>query len=109
MIFWITFGVFGVCLIMEGITSWVFIRGSKKNHPELWQHAGEPTLMGNGDLISAWPLTKYLLSKQYTGLDNIEAKIFADKLRLPFVLSYFSAVISVMVFFIAWFVFGTPE
>ena len=93
---------------MEGITSWVFIRGSKNKHPELWQHAGEPTLMGSGDLISAWPLTKYLLSKQYMELDNMEAKMFADKLRLPFVLSYFLAVISVTVFFIAWFVFGTP-
>lgn len=109
MIFWITFGVFAVCLVLESITSWVFIRGSKKKHPELWAHAGEPTLMGNGDLFNAWPLNKYLINRQYQEIESEEAKIFAEKVRLPFVLSYFSAAISVIVFFACLFIFGNPE
>ena len=109
MIFWSSFGVFAICLILESITSWMFIRGSKKEHPELWVHAGEPTLMGNGDLISAWPLNKYLIERRYKEIENEAAKSFAEKLRLPFVLSYFSALISVVVFFVCLFIFGKPE
>jgi hypothetical protein len=109
MIFWGAFGVFIVCLILESITSWMFIRGSKKKHPELWVHAGEPTLMGNGDLISAWPLNKYLMDRAYIEIRSKAAIEFADRLRLPFVLSYFSALISVAIFLICLFVFGKPE
>ena len=109
MIFWATFALFGVCLILESITSWIFIRGSRKKHPVLWEHSGEPTLLGNGDLISAWPLNKYLMRKDYESVSCEAAKVFAEKWRLPFVLSYFSAVISVVVFFAAMFVFGVPE
>ncbi len=109
MIFWTTFGIFAVCLVLESITSWIFIRGSKKKHPELWIHAGKPNLIGNGDLISAWSLNKYLINRQYQKIGNEEAKKFAEKIRLPFVLSYFSAVSSVVVFFICLFVFGRTE
>ena len=109
MIFWITFGIFIFCLTMESITSWRFIKGSKKKHPELWVHAGEPTLMGNGDLISAWPLTKYLLSRQYHQLENKVAVDFAEKSRLPFIVSYFSAGISAIICLASMLVFGVPE
>lgn len=109
MIFWSTFALFGVCLILESITSWIFIRGSRKKHPVLWEHAGEPTLMGNGDLISAWPLNKYLMYKSYETVSCESAKAFAEKCRLPFVVSYFSAAVSVVVFFAAMFIFDVPE
>ena len=109
MIFWTTFGIFAVCLVLESVTSWIFIRGSKKKHPELWVHAGEPTLLGNGNLTSAWSLNRYLIDRSYQELENDEAKVFAEKIRLPFVLTYFSAAISVVVFFICLFLFGKPE
>ncbi|MEA1988329.1 MAG: hypothetical protein U9N57_03840 [Pseudomonadota bacterium] len=109
MIFWSTFSIFAVCLILESITSWIFIRGSKNKHPELWRHAGEPTLMGNGDLINAWPLNKYLLNKQYQEIEDKEAKLFADNIRLPFVVSYFLALASVAVFIICLFIFGKHQ
>lgn len=109
MIFWTTFGIFAICLILESITSWIFIRGSKKNHPELWVHAGEPTLMGNGDLVKAWPLNKYLIDRRYLEIKSEQAKLFAEKIRLPFVISYFSSVISVAIFFICLLIFGKPE
>ncbi len=109
MIFWSTFGIFAICLTLESITSWMFISGSKKKYPELWEHAGEPTLIGNGDLINAWPLNKYLMRRQYKEIENEAAKVFAESLRLPFVLSYFSAISSVVVFFVCLFIFGRPE
>ena len=97
-----------ICLTLESITSWMFIRGSKKKHPELWVHSGEPTLMGNGDLISAWPLNKYLIDRAYKEISSEAAIEFAERLRLPFILSYFSALISVALFFVCLFVFGKP-
>jgi len=108
MIFWGTFVAFIVCLILESIISWLFIRGSKNKHPELWIHAGKPTLMGNGDLISAWPLNIYLLNRTYEELSNQEAITFANRLRLPFVLSYFTAMASLAVFFLCLLIFGKP-
>jgi hypothetical protein len=79
MEFWMAFGAFFFFLILESITSWVFIRGSKKNHPILWKHAGQPTLMGNGDMISAWPLNKYLMQRKYQELNDIGAIAYAEK------------------------------
>lgn len=87
----------------------MFIRGSKKKHPELWIHAGEPTLMGNGDLIKAWPLNKYLMGRSYTEINSQAAIAFAERLRLPFVISYFSALVSVAIFLICLLVFGKPQ
>ncbi len=94
---------------MESVTSWVFIRGSKKNYPTLWKHAGEPTLMGNGDMISAWPLNKYLMKRKYLEVEDPKAVKFADKNRLPFVITYFGACVSVLVFFIVIFLYGIPQ
>ena len=108
MTFWVTGGLFLFCLILESITSWVFIRGSKKKHPDLWDHAGQPTLMGNGDLISAWPLNMYLFHREFEEIENESAKSFAEKVRLPFVLSYFAAIMSVIVFFVCLLIFGKP-
>ncbi|WP_018623583.1 hypothetical protein [Kangiella aquimarina] len=109
MIFWVTLTIFGVCLILESIISWIFIKGSQKKHPDLWEHSGSPTLMGNADLISAWPLNKYLMQRDYESVQCEKAKAFATKLRLPFVVSYFSAAISSIVFIISIAVYGVPQ
>jgi hypothetical protein len=85
----IIFGaLFLVCLIAESVTSWIVIKGSKKHHPTLWIHSGYPTLMGNGDLISVYPLVRYYWRRQYAELRDEKALAFADKWRLPTVLSY---------------------
>ena len=108
MYFWIAFGIFFTFLILESVSSWVFIRGSKKHHPELWTHAGEPTLMGNGDMISAWPLNKYLMQRKYQELSDPAAIQFAEKNRLPFVVTYFGAVVSILAVFAVIYLFGMP-
>jgi hypothetical protein len=41
--FWISFTAVAAFLIVESVSSWIFIRCSKKNHPMLWEHAGCPT------------------------------------------------------------------
>jgi hypothetical protein len=107
--FWIAMGVFFFFLVLESVTSWIFIRGSKKHHPILWQHAGKPTLMGNGDMISAWPLNKYLMSRKYKEIEDSSAVAFAEKNRLPFVVTYFGACISVIVLLAVLYFLGVPK
>tara|TARA_B110000908_G_C9952640_1_gene313251 strand:- start:43 stop:342 length:300 start_codon:yes stop_codon:yes gene_type:complete len=96
-------------LILESVTSWIFIRGSKKHQTLLWQHAGEPTLMGNGDMISAWPLNKYLMNRKYQEIKDQSAVAFAEKNRLPFVVTYFGACVSVIVYFAVLYFVGMPK
>ena len=45
--------------------------------------------MGNGDLIRAWPLNKYLLFSRFEELTDRGAVQFARKMRLPVVGTYF--------------------
>jgi len=47
MIYWITFGIFAACLVLEGFTSLMLIRGSNKKYTELWLYVSELILMGN--------------------------------------------------------------
>lgn len=72
-------------------------------------HAGEPTPMGNGDMISAWPLNKYLMYRKYADLSDPDAVAYAEKNRLPFVVTYFGACISIVVFFCVVYLYGTPQ
>lgn len=108
MLFWISFTVFMICLIIESITSYIFIRRSKKKYPELWEHAGRPTLIGNGDLISAWPLNKYIKNREYLEISDVKAKEFAETIRAPHIYSYYSAGISVVIFLLVAAIFGAP-
>lgn len=98
--FWQAFGLFFVFLIAESVTSWIFIRGSRKKHSSLWRHAGSPTLLGNGDLINAWPLVRYVFQRRYASLEDMGAISFADRLRIPMVVSYVAALISAVAFFV---------
>jgi len=91
MFFYVALIGFIISLSLESATSFMLIRGSRKNHPDLWKHAGEPTLMGNGDLISAFPVINYIWRRDYAALSNTQAVAYADGLRLPTVLSYWAA------------------
>ena len=53
-------------LIVGSAIQWTFLIKLKKHHPEQWEHAGKPTIFNNGDLVKAWPTTKYLIKKLYT-------------------------------------------
>jgi hypothetical protein len=48
-------------LIIGSAIQWTFLIKLKKHHSVQWEHAGKPTIFNNGDLIKAWPTTKYLL------------------------------------------------
>lgn len=106
--FWFSLSVFGLFLTVEGIASWVFIRRSRRLYPELWEHAGSPTLLGDGDLISAWPTNRYLLRRQYLQLDDATARNFAEKLRLPMLIGYFGSWAAVAGVLVSLLVFGKP-
>lgn len=99
---WWGFGILAAGLLLEGVTSWFAIRVAKKHYPDLWCHSGNPTLLGNGDLINAWPLVKYYRDRSYLQTaeyddEQIPAIVdkktikFAEKLRVPLVATYFLA------------------
>ena len=85
---------FVLFLIAESVTSWLFIRGTKIKHPALWEHAGRPTLMGNGDLFNAWPLIRYMSRRDYAAVSDAQSVAFADTFRLPLIITYWAAVAS---------------
>lgn len=89
--FIVAIAVFVVTLLAESITSWMVIRGTRRHHPALWHHAGEPTLIDNGDLVRSWPLVSYFMRREYRETKNEQAIAFAERLRTPFVYSYFLA------------------
>lgn len=100
-IFYSAAALFFFCLCLESWTSFKVIRGSKKDHPALWKHSGEPTLMSNGDLISAWPLVKYYRNREYLAIEDPDGIAFAEKMRGPFINTYYSAAITVIIFLLA--------
>lgn len=106
--FWISFGLFAVFLTVESVASWVFIRRSRRNHPELWIHAGSPTLLGDSDLISAWPTVRYLLRREYRQIKDVNATTFAEQLRTPMLVGFFGGWISATGVFACLFVYGKP-
>ncbi len=109
MYFWIAFSLFFIFLLLESLLSWLFIRGSRKNHPKLWRHAGAPTVLGNGDLVSAWPLNKYLLQKRYKEIGDDSAVNFAERIRTPFLFIYTGACFMALTVFIVICFFGLPN
>lgn len=81
-------------LAAESVPSWIAIRTVRRRHPELWVHSGRPTLRGNGDLVSAWPLVRYYRDRGWerpVERDGVTlppvadpaARAFAEALRLP--------------------------
>ncbi len=106
--FWTSLAVFAVFLTVESLASWSFIRGSRKSHPVLWEHAGSPTLLGDSDLISAWGTTRYLMRREYEVLEDSSDRQFAERLRLPMLIGYFGSWLSAGTFFLCLFLFGKP-
>ena len=92
---------FALGLILESTTSWIAIRTARKHYPDLWEHSGKPTLLGNGDLMNAWPLVNYYRNRKYLEPVQYEDHVlqpitekntleFADKLRKPLVYAYYA-------------------
>src|SRR5688500_3419199 len=104
----ITLWLFLVCLCAESITSFIFLRGLQKEHPEQWRHSGERTIWTDSDLISAWGTIKYLQRCLYLNSSNQAGIAFCAKHRLSVVATYWAAGTTVPMFFISLFVFGWP-
>ncbi len=114
----------GLCLVvglgLESLTSWIAIRGARKHHPKLWVYSGEPTLLGNGDLMTAWSLVsyyherKYLKSvqrkgKHYAPIVGEHALEFAEKLRGPLLYTYYAAWVGVVAAILLVLVLGIKD
>ena len=96
---------------LESATSWIAIRGARKNFPDLWERSGSPTLLGNGDLTKAWPLVRYYRGRLYlehiqhgetrfAPISDNDALNFAEKLRGPLLYTYYLAWFAAVVAFL---------
>ena len=102
-------GVFFIAgLALEGITSWIAIRVARKRHPELWVHSGKPTLLGNGDLMKAWPLVRYYRDRaylksirqdgqQFSAVKDVGSLEFAERVRTPLLYGYYAGWAGVLI------------
>ncbi|WP_445426299.1 hypothetical protein [Alishewanella sp. HL-SH06] len=95
-------------LVIGSAIQWTFLIKLKKHHPEQWQHAGTPTIISNGDLVKAWPTTKYLKQKLYKESNSSSGIKFCDLYRSPMIYGYFLTAISVPLFFASILLFGWP-
>jgi hypothetical protein len=105
----VAFIVFMVALGAESWFSWRFLRGLKRLHPDLWLRSGKRTIWTDGDLISAYPTVAYLWKRKYVPESRDSEMAFCEHYRLPVVVSWAAAAISVCAFFISLFSFGWPR
>ena len=96
-------------LVVGSAIQWTFLIKLKKHHSEQWLHAGEPTIMNNGDLVKAWPTTKYLMNKLYVDSGSRSGIDFCNSFRFPMLCGYFLTAISIPLFFLSIFIFGWPQ
>ncbi len=104
----IALGLFLLCLCAESLTSFIFLRGLRKNHPIQWEHSGQRTIWTDSDLISAWGTVRYLQRRLYLDSGNAAGIAYCAKHRLPVVTTYWAAVITVPLFFLSFFFKGWP-
>jgi len=95
-------------LIIGSAIQWTFLIKLKKHHTVQWEHAGKPTIVNNGDLVKAWPTTKYLMKKNYTTSGSNTGIEFCQTYRSSMIYSYFLTAVSVPLFLLSIFVFGWP-
>lgn len=94
-------------LLAESWYSWRFLR-RLKTYPELWEHSGYRSLTTDGNLIGAWETIRYLKDRDYLNRNVEEEILFCEAYRIPVMASYFLAMISVALFFIAIIIFDWP-
>ena len=108
----IALALFLLPLLAESVTSWIAIQIARQRHPLLWEHSGRPTLWGNSTLPQAWPLVRYYRDRGwlrksrpprdapgdiergrnwYPPIIDPASLTFAEKLRLPLIVSYWAA------------------
>jgi len=95
-------------LIIGSAIQWTFLIKLKKHHSVQWEHAGKPTIFNNGDLIKAWPTTKYLLKKLYVDSGSNEGVKFCNSFRNSMIYGYFLTGSTVPLFLVSMLIFGWP-
>jgi hypothetical protein len=100
------FIVFIVALCAESWFSWRFLHGLKRDCSRLWVRSGKRTIWSDGDLISAYPTIKYLWNREYVPGSRDSEVAFCESYRLPVVVSWAAAGVSVLAFFVSLFTIG---
>jgi len=100
--------LFLIGLCAESLTSFIFLRGLRKLHPQQWEHSGERTIWTDSDLISAWGTARYLQRRLYLGGGTRAGIAYCDRHRVAVVSTYWIAVVTVPVFLLSLLTLGWP-
>ena len=98
----------GFFMVVGSVIQWVFLLMLRKQHSNLWNAMGRPTIWTDQSLFSAWPTIKFIQQKRYLSFESSSVS-FCGFFYLPLVLFYWLTAISLAMFFVAIFAFGWPE
>jgi hypothetical protein len=82
------------------------LRRLKREFSDLWVMSGKRTIWSDGDLISAYPTIKYLWNREYVPDSRDSEVAFCESYRLPVVVSWAAAGVSVLAFFVSLLAIG---
>lgn len=92
-------------MVVGSIVQWVFLITLRKKHSNLWNAMGRPTIWTDQSLFSAWPTIKFIQQKRYLSFEASSVG-FCSSFYLPLILFYSATATSLVMFFVAIFVFG---
>ncbi|MBL4619197.1 MAG: hypothetical protein JKX88_03745 [Marinicaulis sp.] len=98
LFFWPSFFIFLTALFVESYFSWKFLRGLRKNFPQMWCRLGKRTIWTDADLFSAWRTIRLLSGRKYLGLGSKAAEEFCEAYRIPVIASYYAALLGAFTF-----------
>jgi len=106
--FWTSFAVFFFLLCVASLYHWRFLRRIRREFPTVWQDMGRPTGWTDSTLLDAFGTYLYLLRRRYQQSSDVHAIQFCERFRIPMLVTYAGAWLSVAVFFIGLFIWGKP-
>jgi hypothetical protein len=108
--FWTSFAVFCVILCIASWYHWRFLRCVRREFPSLWRDMGGPTGWTEGTLFDALGTYWYLVRRGYQQRGNTDEKRFCEQFRVPMLVTYVAALVSIAVcfFFTGLLIGGKP-
>lgn len=67
--------------LLEGVPSWRYLQGLRRDHPQTWRHGGERTIWTDGSLLAARPTIRYLRDRRYLASGDPAGIEFCERHR----------------------------
>ena len=104
------FSAFVLALLAESWFSWRFLRRLQREHEAIWEASGRRTIWTDGDLVSAWGTVRFLWVRDYAKFCSTKDELrFFERFRMPVVVSWACATLTVAAFLISWMAIGWPQ